>query len=54
MGAVNQVVLEHLHSGIEWLALMHGRRGSRAAAGAAFRYFPAPCGSGKNHAESLT
>jgi hypothetical protein len=44
MGAVDQVVLEHLYPGIEWLALMHG--GGIARGGAGFAV-PAACGSGK-------
>jgi Coenzyme PQQ synthesis protein D (PqqD) len=44
VGAVDQVVLEHLYPGIEWLALMHGGGIARDGAGFAI---PAACGSGK-------
>jgi hypothetical protein len=44
VGAVDQVVLEHLYPGIEWLAMMHG--GGIARGGAAFAV-PGACGSGK-------
>jgi len=44
MGAIDQVVLEHLYPGIEWLALMHGGGIARHGAGFAI---PGACGSGK-------
>jgi hypothetical protein len=44
VGAIDQVVLEHLYRGIEWLALMHGGGIARGGAGFAI---PAACGSGK-------
>jgi hypothetical protein len=44
MGAIDQVVLEHLYPGIEWLALMHGGGIARHGSGFAI---PGACGSGK-------
>jgi hypothetical protein len=44
MGAIDQVVIEHLYPGIEWLALMHGGGIARHGAGFAI---PGACGSGK-------
>src|SRR4051794_25349063 len=44
IGAVNQIILEHIHPGIEWLAIIHGA--AVALDGVALA-FPAACGSGK-------
>ena len=44
IGAVNQTILEHIHPGIEWLAIIHGAAVARHGLGFAF---PAACGSGK-------
>lgn len=44
IGGIGQAVLEYLHPGIEWLAMMHGGAVSRNGRGLAF---PATSGSGK-------
>src|SRR5262245_9043787 len=44
LGCVNRVILECLHPGVEWLAMIHGAALARNGAGLAL---PAPCGSGK-------
>jgi Coenzyme PQQ synthesis protein D (PqqD) len=44
IGGINQAVLEYLHPGVEWLAMMHGGAVSRNGLGLAF---PAVSGSGK-------
>ena len=44
IGAVNQTILEHIHPGIEWLAIIHGAAVARDGEGWAI---PAACGSGK-------
>jgi hypothetical protein len=44
MGALDQVILEHLHPKIDWLAMMHGGGIARGNAGFAI---PGACGSGK-------
>ena len=44
IGAVNQTILEQIHPGIEWLAIIHGAAVARDGTGWAI---PAACGSGK-------
>jgi hypothetical protein len=44
IGAVNQTILERIHPGIEWLAIVHGAAVARDGDGWAI---PAACGSGK-------
>ncbi len=44
IGGISQAVLEYLHPGVEWLAMMHGGAVSRNGRGLAF---PAASGSGK-------
>jgi hypothetical protein len=44
MGTINRTILEHLHPGIEWMALIHGAAVARHGIGIAL---PAACGSGK-------
>jgi hypothetical protein len=44
IGAVNQIILEHLHPDVAWLAIIHGAAVARDGVALAF---PAACGSGK-------
>ncbi|MGE5322342.1 MAG: PqqD family peptide modification chaperone [Actinomycetota bacterium] len=44
IGALNQFILEHIHPGTSWLAIIHGAAVARSGFGVAF---PAACGSGK-------
>jgi hypothetical protein len=44
IGGINQAILEHLHPGIEWMAMIHGAAVARCGVGIAL---PAACGSGK-------
>jgi len=44
ISAVNQIILEHIHSGVEWFAIIHGAAVARNGNALAF---PAACGSGK-------
>ncbi|MDP3690332.1 PqqD family protein [Bradyrhizobium sp.] len=44
IGGISQAVLEYLHPGVEWLAMMHGGAVTRNGRGLAF---PATSGSGK-------
>jgi hypothetical protein len=44
VGAINQIILERIYPGVEWLAMIHGGAVARNGKGLAF---PAPSGSGK-------
>ena len=44
IGAINTAILESLHPGIEWIAMIHGAAVARNGRGIAL---PAACGSGK-------
>src|SRR5262249_49467471 len=44
IGTINRTILEHLHPGTEWMAMIHGAAVARRDVGIAL---PAACGSGK-------